>query len=387
MWNTNFKFKYGDVEVYFGPQNLRDNFPRHVQGQRKALIITSKSAARTSGALGDVVEALERQKLEYIVYNKVVPNPYTSAVDEAVRVAEEEAVDMVIAIGGGSVIDVSKAASLLIGTGIKARDLVLGKRPGFRGVKLVVINLTHGTGSEVNRFAVLTVDGTIEKRGFIARYPDASFDDPVYTVTLNREQTLYTSLDAFYHAYESATSKRTNLLVQTLAGEVVSLIAKYLGKALANLSDLEARTMLMYASMLAGICVDIASGSHLVHAMEHGFSGLRPELPHGAGLAILGPLIVYYTHKAVPEISAKLLKHLNPEIKPISEDAEKAMKTVEKFQMDHGFNKKLRDYGVVESDLDRVLDFIERTISERFSANIPFPVARQLIKEIAKKAL
>ncbi|MEM0249412.1 MAG: iron-containing alcohol dehydrogenase [Desulfurococcaceae archaeon] len=387
MWDVNFKFKYGDVEVYFGPKSLRDNLSGRLQGCRRVLIITSKSAARTSGALSDVIEMLEKQKSEYVVYGKVTPNPYTSVVDEAVKVAEEVAVDAVIAIGGGSVIDVSKAVSMLIGTGFKASDLVLGRRPCSRGVKLVVVNLTHGTGSEVNRFAVLTIDGTIEKRGFIARYPDASFDDPVYTITLSKEQTLYTSLDAFYHAYESATSKRTNLLVQTLAEEVVGLVTKYLEKALTSPGDLEARTMLMYASMLAGMCIDMAGGSHLVHAMEHGFSGLKPELPHGAGLAILGPLIVYHTHKAVPKASARLLRHLNPEIKPISDDAEKAMETVRKFQEAHGFNKRLGDYGIVESDLEQVLNFIEQTIVERFSANIPFPVTRQLIGEVVKKAL
>lgn len=387
MWKADFEFKYNDVKVYFGPGVLKKNFTSAVQGTRKALVLTSRSAARVSGALDDVFSSLKESQVDYVVFDKVTPNPYTSVVDSAVEVAENEGVDTVIAIGGGSVIDVSKVVSVLVGSGIKARDLFLGATVTARPLKLLVVNLTHGTGSEVDRFAVLTLEGTIEKRGLMVRYPDVSFDDPVYTVSLSRDQTLYTSLDAFYHAYESATAKRANLMVQTLAEAVVEIVAKYLGRTLSNPRDLEARTMLLYASMLAGICIDMTRGTHIVHALEHGFSGLKPELPHGAGLAILGPRSVYYVHKAVPEVSAKLLKHLDPGISPSPDDAERAAKAVENFQRTHGFEKKLSDYGVSERDFKPVLDFVERTIVERFSVNTPFQVTRQLLEDIAKRAL
>jgi len=387
MWSSKFSFKYGDVQVYFGPGSLVENFPNVIRGSRKALIVSSKSAARISGALSDVEKNLKEAGIEFLEYNKVTPNPSTSTVDEIVELIQNHGVDTIIAIGGGSVIDASKAASVLPGTGVKSRELVLGYRPSTRGLKLIAVNLTHGTGTEVDRFAVLTIHGTIEKRGFLIRYTDYSFDDPKYTTTLNYKQTLYTSLDAFYHAYESATAKRTNLLVQSLAETSVSNITKYLPRVLGNLGDLEARTMLLYSSMLSGICIDLTSGTHLIHALEHGFSGFKPELPHGAGLAILGPFVVYYTHKAVPEISARILRQLDPSVKPVSEDAEKAMKAVAEFQRSLGFQEKLSDYGVGEPDLKPILDFVERTVIERFSANIPFPVNRSMLEELARKAL
>lgn len=386
-WSKIFTFKFGEVNVYFGPGSLNENLLSTIQGSRKALIVSSKTAAKISGALSDVTKALKEAGIEYFEYSNVMPNPSTSTVDEIVELGQDQGIDTIIAIGGGSVIDVSKATSVLMGTGLKARELVLGKRPSGRGLKLISVNLTHGTGTEVDRFAVLTIEGTIEKRGFAVRYPDYSFDDSKYTTTLNKKQTLYTSLDAFYHAYESATAKRTNILVQSLAETSVSYIVKYLYKALDNPGDLEARTMLLYSSMLSGMCIDLTSGTHLIHAMEHGFSGLNPELPHGAGLAILGPFVIYYTHKAVPEISAKVLRHFDPSIKPLSSDAEKAMRTVMEFQHSLGFHEKLSDYGIREDDLKLVLDFVERTIIERFSANIPFQVTRDMLEELAKKAL
>lgn len=383
-----FAFRYNGVDIFFGAGVVSRKLPGVVSGYVKALIITSKTAARVSGALEDVMRALEKVGVRYIVYDKVTPNPNTELADEATLIAESEGVDIIFAVGGGSVIDVAKTVSVIANTGFSSVDLVRGQElPRTGGLGLVVVNLTHGTGSEVNRFAVLTVSGTIEKRGFRAKYPNVSFDDPLYTRTLSRNQSIYTSLDAFYHAYESATSRNSNIMITTLAHSAINLIVRNLPRVLEKPEDIEARSKLLYASMIAGIAIDLAGGSHLNHALEHGFSGLNPALPHGAGLAMLGPRVVYYTHKAVPEVSALLLKTIDPTIKPISEDAEKAMRAVEEFQRSLGFTEKLSQYGISMKDVNLALNFVERAIAERYHANIPFSVTRAMLEEIAFSAL
>lgn len=383
-----FAFRYNAVDVYFGLGVVPRKLSSVISGHVKALVVASRRAPRISGALEDVLKALRSRGLDYVLFDQVTPNPDTAIVDKAVEIAEEEGVDLVVGVGGGSVIDVAKAVSILAGSGVSAVHLVKGQTPPREGrLSLVVINLTHGTGSEVNRFAVLTIKGTIEKRGFKARYPNASFDDPVYTRTLDAKQTIYTSLDAFYHAYESATSKNSNLMVASLAREAVDHIASSLPVVINEPARLEHRSKLLFASMIAGMAIDIAGGSHLAHALEHGFSGLNPELPHGAGLAMLGARVVYYTHKAVPDVSAYVLKPLNPTIKPISEHAENAMKTVVEFQKSLGFDERLSDYGIGKDDLSAVLDFVERTIAEKYHANIPFPVDRGILETIVLEAL
>jgi alcohol dehydrogenase class IV len=387
MWSTLFRFKYGDVEVFFGPRLLREHLPSIVRGYRKALVVTSRSAARVSGALEDVESILREQGVEFTHYNGVRPNPDTRIANEVSDLARREGVDCIVGIGGGSVIDVAKTASITARSNLRAEDLLAKRVQVSKTIPLIVVNLTHGTGSEVNRFAVLTHTGTIEKKGFVARYPNTSFEDPLYTASLGAKQTLYTTLDAFYHAYEAATSKRTNLLVASLAREVVFNVVSYLSRVLEKPSDLEARTRLLYASMLAGISIDVAGGAHLNHAIEHGFSGLNPDLPHGAGLAMFGPMVVYYTHKAVPEISASILKHIDPTIKPISEDADKARRVVEEFQVNHGFNERLSDYGVDRQSAQRVLDLILKAINERYHVMMPFPVTREVVVRIVESAL
>lgn len=388
MWSKSFELKYGGVTLFFGPGVLRERINYALESIQRALVITSRSAAMVSGALDDVLNALKSKDIEYMMYSNVTSNPSSRYITEIIEIAVSFKPDALIAIGGGSVIDVAKTTSAVYETGITVLDYINNPRPiSSSRLRLIVVNLTHGTGSEVNQYAVLTKEGTIEKVGFPTRYPDVSFDDPIYTLTLDRNQSFYTSIDAFYHAYESSTSRRSNLLVVDLAERAVLNIVKYLGRVLKEPRDLESRAMLMYSSLLSGICIDTTRGTHLAHAIEHGISGFNPEIPHGAGLAMVGPLVVEYTHKAVPEISALILRHLNPEIKPIREDALKARRAVEELNRVAGFDKRLSDYGISESDIAHIARFVEKTVAARYGYNTPFEVNYNLIYNILRMLL
>lgn len=383
---SNFSLSYSGTKLYFGQGVVSSHLAGHLYGTKKALIITSKSAARVSGALGEVTKILDEKGIEYIIYDNVKTNPTTANVDDAVKIGLETGVGLVFGIGGGSVIDVAKTVSLLLRAGGLATDYVRGVlKSSMVGVPLIVVNLTHGTGSEIDKYAVLTIEGTAEKRGFVARYPDVSFDDPAYTVTLTREQTIYTSLDAFYHAYESVTSRFSNYLTEALGQDAVERIKNNLYEVLENPRSLVGRSNLLYASMEAGICID-QSMTHLNHAIEHAFSGINPALPHGAGLAILGPRVVYYTHKANPEASWMVLRYLDPGLRPVSEDAERAMRAVEAFQESVGFSGRLSDYGIGEDDLHGAVEFIMRMIRERYRS-VPFEASPEIVMDIIKYAL
>ncbi|MEM1628052.1 MAG: iron-containing alcohol dehydrogenase [Desulfurococcaceae archaeon] len=387
IWTKKFKLRYGNVTLNFGVESVIEELSGYIRGFKKVFLLTSKRAAMVSGALDDVSRILNEQGIEYILFDKVTPNPSTSLVEEAVEYAKAHSVDLLIAIGGGSVIDTAKAVSLVLSTGIGIVDLMKNNihYVNHVNIPLIAINLTHGTGSEINRYAVLTISGTIEKRGFNAIYPNVSFDDPKYTITLSRDQTIYTSLDAFYHAYESATSLYSNAFVNTLAEKSVENIVEALPMVLDRPGDIILRSKLLYASMLSGICIDLAM-THLNHALEHGLTGLKPSLPHGAGLAITGPLVIYYTHKAMPHSSARILKLLDPSIKPLSEDAWKAANSVKRFQEMLGFHEKLSDYGIEKRDLGKVMEFVERMIRERYRG-IPFEVTRDILKNILYNSL
>jgi len=202
---------------------------------------------------------------------------------------------------------------------------------------------------------------------------------------LPKNQTIYTSLDALYHAIEAATTKTSSPYTVMLGEEVVKLIAKWLPVALQQPENLEARYWLLYASMLAGIAIDHGR-THLVHAMEHALSGLKPELAHGAGLAILGPHIVIHIYRAMPEVMHRLLRHLDPSLEPTPDHAEKASEALARFQRSVGFTERLSDYGFTPEHFDTVARLTME--STRYLIDLaPFNVTIDMLKEVYAKAL
>ncbi len=366
------ELRYANTKLYFGlkaVERLRD----HLNGFENVVLVTGKHSARLSGALKDVEEVLKDLEVEYKVFDEVVPNPTTEIADELAEIVWRDGYDCVIAIGGGSVIDTAKVSSVIALSGGRARDYLRGKR-AKRYLPLIAVNLTHGTGSEIDRFAVLT-EGR-EKIGISIRYPDVSFDDPKYTLTLPSCQAVYTTIDAFFHAYEAVTAKTTNPFVETLSCEVARIIGENLPKD----QGLEEKTKLMYASMIAGMALDL-SPAHIVHAIEHALSGINPKLPHGCGLALIGARAIYWIHKHC-ENSAKILRCLTGREVRLAEEAEKAFRD---FLMEVGFVERLGDY-VGRDDFKEVERIVFGPLRYLIS-RVNFEFTREMLHDILENSL
>ncbi|MEM4035511.1 MAG: iron-containing alcohol dehydrogenase [Fervidicoccaceae archaeon] len=351
----------------------------------KILLVTGRRSARESGALADVERLLRRCGVSYEHFDRVTPNPSEALVEEVAEAAR--GVEAIVAIGGGSVIDAAKLASVVAKCGGRVRDYALGDAQIRGALPLAAVNLTHGTGSEVDRYAVVTIDDLRAKIGVASdhMYPEISIDDPRYLLTLPRDQTTYTTLDAFYHAIESATSFWASPYTKLLAEEAVRLAASWLPSALENPRDLSARFWLLYASMIAGICID-NSRTHLIHAMEHALSGLRPELAHGAGLAMLGPPIVELIYKADPSTCCSLLRHVDPGLRPTADDSQRARRALEEFQKSVGFAETPERYGLGLGDVEHVKKVALEILGAQ-SKLAPFEVTPRLVEEIYREML
>ncbi len=351
----NFTIYNGGVKLFFGNNSIK-YIDKYLENYSKLLIVTGKKSAKTSGALKDVEEILSGKNIDYEVYDKVFPNPTDDLVRDLVDYYREGVFEGYIAIGGGSVIDLVKACRVVAVGGGDIKDYLYGlKKPPTRQPFLLAINLTHGTGSEIDRYSVINIRETGEKIGFSAGYPDVSIDDPRYTLTLPRNQSIYTSIDAFTHAVESATSRYSSPYTELLAGETIYYIVKYLPKTIDKPSDLEARYWLLYASMIAGISIDHGV-THIGHVIEHLLSGYNPEIPHGAGLAILYIELIRYIYEYYPETMARLLKPLDNSLKPLKEYSEKAREKYIEFLDGIGFHERLSDYGLGRDDLRHIVD-------------------------------
>ena len=380
--------------VYFGigAINKIDEILKKLQGENisKIIVISGKNAYKTTGAWDVIKKALEANNIGYINYDKVTPNPTVDHIDEATQMAKEFEASAVIGIGGGSPIDTAKSVAILLkNPNYNARDLYTFQFTPIVAAPIIAVNLTHGTGTEANRFAVATIPETEFKPAiaYDCIYPYASIDDPELMKNLSPKQTLYVSLDAINHAIEAATSKVASPLAISLAYETIKTVVKYLPKIIKNPDDLEARYYLTYASMLAGVSFDNGL-LHLTHALEHPLSGMKPQLTHGLGLAILLPSIIKYAYSGKPHIFAYILSPIVEGLKGKPSEAQDVASAVEKWLFEMGVTQKLVDEGFCKNDIDKIVDLTFNTPSLDLLLSIaPINATKDVVFNIFNESL
>ena len=355
----------------------------------KVIVMSGRNAYKATGAWDYVEKALKDNSIGYINYDKVTPNPTNEAINEAAKMARDFGAKAVIAIGGGSPTDAGKSVAILLEYPDKnANDIYEFTFTPTKAAPIVAINLTHGTGTETNRFAVATL---VEKDykpaiAYDCIYPTYAIDDPQLMTKLSPKQTKYVSIDALNHVIEAATSKVASPYTVCLAHEVATMIAKYLPKANANPDDLEARYFLAYAAMLGGVCFDNGL-LHYTHALEHPLSAVKHELSHGLGLAMILPAVIENIWEAKKQTLAHILKPIAPEIKETT-SAKEASDMVYEWLKSVGVPNKLKDEGFNEADLDRLVELTYTTPSlEGLLQIAPTMATKEAVREIYSKSL
>lgn len=360
------------------------------QGIDRIMIVTGKNSYRTSGAWDVVESALNKLNIEYALYDKITSNPTADQIDEAAAIGRDMDAKAVIAIGGGSPIDGAKSTAVLLEYRDKdCRDLYEFRFTPVKAAPIVAVNLTHGTGSEVNRFAVATIPEKQYKPAiaYDCLYPLYSIDDPKLMTGLSKKQSIYVSVDAVNHAIEASTTRVRSPLTIMLAKEAVRLTAKYLQKVNTSPDDLRARYFLAYASMISGICFDNGM-LHLTHALEHPLSAIKPELAHGFGLGILLPGVIKTIYPAVPDVLSYILSPMTGELKGIEEETEKVSDYVRQWLRSVGITHTLSGLGFSESDMDRSVNLAFDTPSLSLLLDMsPVKATRETISKIYMDAL
>lgn len=335
------------------------------KGIDKVLVVTGKSSYKITGAWDYVEKAFNENKIDFAIYDKVTPNPTVDQVDEATKMAFELGAKAVLAIGGGSPIDSAKSVAILLEYPEKnARDLYELKFAAEKAVPVIAINLTHGTGTEADRFAVVSIPEKEYKPAiaYDCIYPMYSIDDPALTVKLPIKQILYVSVDAINHVLEAATTKVASPYSVMMAKEAVRLIGHYLPLAVENPNDLRARYFLLYASLIAGICFD-NSLLHFTHALEHPLSGIKHDLSHGLGLSMILPAVIEEIYSVKSEVLADVLSGIVPGLEGKPSESHQAAVAVEKWLFNLGITSKLEDEGFSDSDIDKLVDLAFNTPS------------------------
>lgn len=335
------------------------------EGITKVIVVSSKSAYIKTGAWDVIEPALKANGIGYVLYNKVTPNPTDVQTDEATMLGMEFGAQAVIGIGGGSPIDTAKSVAIMLDyPDYTTRDLYTFKFTPETAKPIIAVNTTHGTGTEVNRFAVVTVSD-LEYKPAIAYdciYPKYAIDDPALMAKLPLHQTLYVSIDAVNHVTEAATTQLTNPFAVLLAKETISLVHEWLPIVIKEPENLEARYWLTYASALAGTSFDNGL-LHFTHALEHPLSAVKPDLSHGLGLAMILPAVVKEIYPAQSEILAEIYSPVVAGLTGDPSEADDIAAGIENWLFELGVTEKLSDLDFTENDIDKLVELTRETPS------------------------
>ena len=303
------------VHIQFGRNKVDSVAEFAVPYGKKALIVTGRSSAKKSGLYDRVVAKLDAAHINHVLFDQVDANPLTTTALDGADLAKSESCDMVIAIGGGSIMDCAKGIAFMTVNEGDINDYIFNRKTSDNALPLIVIPTTCGTGSEGNGFGVLTNPETGDKKSLRcnAIVPKVSIVDPAVMGTMPPHVLASVGFDALCHNIEAYTSKTAQPFTDALAHYAVTLLAQYLVplykhvKAIANgqkpvLNEkqlIKAWESVTLASTIGGMVINTA-GVTLGHGMEHPASGLK-DITHGVGLAVIEPVVVEYTWSANPE--------------------------------------------------------------------------------------
>jgi len=300
------------VDVCFGAGCFDKMLPEvSLLGGRWLVVTTAGGSMIRHGWVPRIVEEASRQGATVNIYRWVWTNPTTDSADKVYRVARRLRVTVVIGVGGGSAIDVAKAVAAALASDATPSELYRKLRPVKGSVPLVAIPSTHGTGTEVDRFAVLSDKVTSSKAAIVDERikPRMAIVDPRLTLTLPQPLAGATVIDAFCHALESYVAVNASQLSRGFAREALIAIGEGVRKLKTEgWGSLSVRSLFHYASMMAGVAIDL-SRTTLLHALEHPMSFRHPSIHHGIGLAVLLPFWVELVDKEAGEELAEALRY------------------------------------------------------------------------------
>ncbi|MBP2240505.1 alcohol dehydrogenase YqhD (iron-dependent ADH family) [Cytobacillus eiseniae] len=358
----NFTF-WNPTKLIFGKGQLEQLQNEIPQYGNKVLLVYGGGSIKRNGLYENVIGQLKQMDIEIFELAGVEPNPRISTVRKGVEICKENGVDFLLAVGGGSVIDCTKA----IAAGAKydgdAWDLVVKKSFATEALPFGTVLTLAATGSEMNSGSVITNWETNEKYGWGSPtvFPKFSILDPVHTISVPRDQTVYGIVDMMSHVLEHYfhLAKQTDFQDRMCESLLVTIM-ETAPKLLSDLENYEHRATILYAGTMAlnGILNMGYRGDWATHNIEHAVSAVY-DIPHGGGLAILFPNWMKHNLHVKPERFKQLAVRVfgvDPTGKTDEETALEGIEKLREFWIGIGAPKRLADYDIEESGLVQMAD-------------------------------
>ena len=344
-------------------------------GKKAFIVIGSGHSTRRYGYLDKLTSILEMRGIEYIVYDKILPNPIKDHVMEGAEICREGGCDFVIGLGGGSPIDSAKSIAIMAcnegdywdyinGGTAKGQAITSGVLP------IIAIPTTAGTGTEIDPWTVVTHDEQKIGFGIDETFPVYAIVDPELMVSVPSKLTAYQGFDAFFHSSEGYIANCSDEISDLYALRSISLVYKSLAMVVADGADLDARSDIALASTLAGM-VESTSSCISEHSLAHAISALYPEIVHGEALISIS---IAYFKTFINDCPERYIAMYEAMTGEKTDDPNDFLIALEQLQIACGVNNiALSEKGLKLEDIPRVVENARYTMAGLFKLD-PRPI-------------
>ncbi len=332
-------------------------------GNKALVVVSNGKSTKVNGYLDRTTAQLEKAGVKWALFDEIEPNPLKATVERGALAARENGCDFIVALGGGSVMDASKAIASMATNDGDLWDYVCGGtgkgKPLLNApLPIIAITTTAGTGSEVDEYGVITNPETHEKIGFggdVRLFPVVAIVDPELMTTVPPGYTAYQGFDALFHSTETYICKGANEMSDMVSSTAIKNIGANLAKAVNDGKDIKARTAVAWANTMSGYAM-VIGGCTSEHSLEHAMSAYHQDLPHGAGLIMIS--LAYYKHFIDAHVCddrfVDMAKWLGKSDATKAEDFLTALADLQKACGVYGL--KMSDYGIKKEEFAVLAD-------------------------------
>lgn len=375
------------TKVLFGEGMLNELHNEEMPGKKAMIVISNGKSMKNNGWIDEVIDELEQAGVESVVFDKIGPNPTEPDIMDGVIFARENKVDFIVGLGGGSVLDATTIIAAVVPQkdGGRVWDYVNGGTGGGRPLEekslpYIEITTTAGTGSEVDRWGVVTNPETHEKIGFQGDFAFLAIVDARLMLTVPPEYTAYQGFDALFHSIEGYISTARTAPAQMVEIAAIGNIAQYLPIAVKDGDNLDAREKVAFANTMSGYSMELGSCTS-EHSLEHALSGNHPDLPHGAGLIMIS--LAYFKHFIDKHICDEKFMEMAIALgaKQIKGPYD-FLQALERLMRECGVaDLKMSDYGISPSEFPRLVKEARETMGGLFEFD-PEPLTDEEVEAI-----
>lgn len=345
------KFVAPEFIFGIGSRALAGRYARNLGG-RKILLVTDPGVI-AAGWTAQVTASLSMARLPFAVFSSVSPNPRADEVMAGAELFLTEGCNALVAVGGGSAIDLAKGVGIVTTHGRPVLEFEGVDRVSAPMPPLICVPTTGGSSADVSQFAIITDLEARRKIAIVSKavVPDVSLIDPETLTTMDPYLAACTGMDALTHAIEAFVSNASSPMTDLHALEAIGLISRHLLPSLRDPGDISLRTHVMLASLHAGLAFSNAILG-ATHAMAHSLGGLF-DVPHGEANAALLDRVVEFNYPAAPERFDTIARTLGVDLRGLSgrERAAALVARIREIKREGGLERQLLPMGVKPGDI------------------------------------